>query len=77
MTGGGEDFARETGTAADVEDEASAGGGEMEEGERAVGHLGLDGGDAGGGGVFLGDRVVVVEICGAGGKGRQGELWVL
>ena len=41
---GGEDLARETGTAADVEDEG--GGGETEEGEGAVGHFDLDGLDA-------------------------------
>ena len=41
---GGEDFTGEAGSAADVEDEG--GGGEIEEGEGAVGHFDLDGLDA-------------------------------
>lgn len=55
-----EDFAREAGAAADVEDEG--GGGEREEGEGAVRHCGLDVLDARGGGVFAGFRVVVEEV---------------
>lgn len=61
---GGEDFARETGAAAYVED--VGGGGEGEEGEGAVGHFDLDGLDAGGGGVFAGFGVVVEEVGGTG-----------
>lgn len=57
---GREDLARETGAAADVEDEG--GGGEAEEGERAVSHFDLDVLDAGGGGVFAGFDVVVEEV---------------
>ena len=63
---GREDFARETGTAADVEDEG--GGGETEEGEGAVGHFDLDGLDAGGGGVFTGFGIVVEEVGRTGGE---------
>lgn len=55
-----EDFAREAGPAADVEDKG--GGGEREEGEGAVCHCGLDVLDARGGGVFAGFRVVVEEV---------------
>ena len=58
----GEDFAGETGTAADVEDEG--GGGETEEGEGAVGHFDLDGLDAGGGSVFTRLGIVVEEVGG-------------
>jgi hypothetical protein len=47
----------------DVEDEG--GRGEREERESAVGHGGLDGADAGGGGVFAGFDVVVEEVWGA------------
>ena len=61
MTGAGENFAGEAGPAADVEDEAW--GGEVQEGKGAVGHLRLDGGDAGGGGILLGNGAVVVEVC--------------
>ena len=64
---GGEDFAGETGTAADVEDEG--GGGETEEGEGAVGHFDLDGLDAGGSGVFTRFGVIVEEV---GWTGRSG-----
>ena len=64
---GGEDLAREAGAAADVEDEG--GGFEVEEFEGAVGHLRLDGLDAGGGGVFAGFGVVVEEVWGTAGKG--------
>lgn len=59
----GEDFAREAGAAADVEDEG--GGGKVEELEGAVGHVGLDVLDSGGGGVFAGFDIVVVEVWGA------------
>ena len=57
---GGEDFARQAGAAAYVEDEG--GGREVEEGEGAMGHAGLNGLDAGGSGVFEGGRVVVEEV---------------
>ena len=60
MTFGGEDFAREAGATADVEDEGGAG--EGEEGERAVGHGRLDITDAGGGGIFAGFGVIVEEV---------------
>ena len=40
---------------------------EVEEGEGAVGHVGLDALDAGGGGVFAGFGVVVEEVRGSGG----------
>lgn len=60
----GEDFSRQAGAAAYVEDEG--GGGECEEGESAVGHGGLDRADAGGGGVFARFDVVVEEVWGAG-----------
>ncbi len=63
----GQDFARETGAAADVEDERR--GGEAEEGESPVGHFDLDILDAGGGGVFAGLGVVVEEVRRAGGGG--------
>ena len=65
---GREDFAREAGAAADIEDKG--GGGEGEKGEGAVGHGGLDGKDAGGGGVFAGFGVVVKEV------GRAVLRWV-
>lgn len=59
----GEDLAGEAGAAADVEDEG--GRVETEELEGAVGHVGLDVLDSGGGGVFVGFGVIVEEIGGA------------
>lgn len=58
-----EDFARETGTAADVEDQRR--GVQVEKFEGAVGHLGLDILDSGGSGVFSCFCVIVMKIWGA------------
>lgn len=62
MALGSEDFAREARAAADVEEEG--GPVEVEELERAVGHVGLDGEDTGGGGVFAGFGGIVKEVGG-------------
>ena len=63
---GGKDLAAEAGTAADIEDQR--GGCEVEEGEGAVGHGGLDGEDTRGGSVFAGFDVGVEEVGWAGGR---------
>lgn len=57
----GEDFVWEVGVVVDVEDEG--GGFEVEEFEGVVGYGGLDVLDVGGGGVFVGFDVVVVDVC--------------
>ena len=58
-----QDLARQSGTAADVEDQRGRGQGQELQG--AVRHVGLDGADAGGGGVFAGFGVVVEEVGGS------------
>jgi len=55
-----QDFAAETGAAADVEDHGWRG--EREEGEGAVGHCRLDLLDTRGGGVFARFGVIIEEI---------------